>query len=430
MTRRSVIEYVAAQRERYARASRPEKGRLLDEMVAVTGYHRKAVLRLLCGRASPRPRGRRPGRPRVYDAAVAAAAQLVWEAAGQIGTKRLEPFVPELVARLRACDELALEPATEQRLCQASAATLERLLAPARRTVPPRGRTLTRAGTWLKQQIPIRTFADWDDAQPGFLAVDLVGHCGESTAGSYLHTLTAVDVASGWVELEALWGKHQRRVRAAVHAVRRRLPVALKGVDSDNGSEFINQELYTSCQEAQITFTRSRPYKKNDSAHVEQKNGAIVRALVGYDRYESRAAWEQLQRIYRLVRLHANFFQPVQKLLSKTREGAKVRRVYDRAQTPYQRLAASGVLSPAKQQELARLYTSLNPLRLRRDIDAGLEQLWRLAVRPGTDNARPNNTGTNNTSGKTLVPRAGEAGHTALVTGDFEVTVAPGNRHL
>jgi hypothetical protein len=397
----------------------------LDEMVAVTGYHRKAVLRLLGGRRRAPPSGRRPGHPRVYGPEVAAAAQLVWEAAGQIGTKRLQPFVPELSTRLRACGELALEPATEQRLGQASAATLERLLAPARRTVPPRGRTLTRAGTWLKQQIPIRTFADWDDAQPGFLEVDLVGHCGESTEGSYLYTLTAVDVATGWVELEALWGKHQRRVRAAVHEVRRRLPVALQGLDSDNGGEFINHELFTYCSEAGIAFTRGRPYKKNDSAHVEQKNGAVVRTLVGYDRYESRAAWAQLQRVYRLVRLHTNFFQPVQKLLRKTREGAKVRRVYDRAQTPYQRLTASGALAPDKQQELARLYTSLNPLRLRREIDTGLEQLWGLAVRPGT-----NNTRTNNTVSDEPGPTDETAGPGASVTTDSEAPIPLGNRQL
>jgi hypothetical protein len=411
---------VAAQRERYTRASRPDKGRLLDEMVAVTGYHRKAVLRLLGGRRRAPPVGRRPGHPRVYSPDVATAARLVWEAAGQIGTKRLQPFVPELVARLRACGELALEPATEQRLGQASAATLERLLAPARRTVPPRGRALTRAGTWLKQQIPIRTFAEWTDAQPGFLAVDLVGHGGEGTEGSYLYTLTAVDVATGWVELEALWGRHQRRVRAAVHEVRRRLPVALRGLDCDNGGEFSNQELYTYCREHRITFTRSRPYKKNDSAHVEQKNGAVVRALVGYDRYESRAAWEQLQRVDRLVRRHTNFFQPVQKLASKTREGARVRRRYERAQTPYQRLEASGLLTPAKEQELARLYASLNPLRLRREIDAALEQLWRLAVRPGT----------NNTSSDDPTQTGEQSAHTASVTGDCEVPAAPGNHQF
>src|SRR5262249_53429304 len=176
------------------------------------------------------PSGRRPGHPRVYGPEVAAAAQLVW-AAGQIGTQRLQPFVPELIAPPPAWGGAAPEPATQQPPGQARAPAFGRLAAPARRTVPPRGRTLPRAGTLLKQQIPIHTFADWDDAQPGFLEVDLVGHCGDTTEGSYLYTLTAVDVATGWVELEALWGKHQRRGRAAVHEVARRLPRPLQGAD-------------------------------------------------------------------------------------------------------------------------------------------------------------------------------------------------------
>lgn len=162
--------------------------------------------------------------------------------------------------------------------------------------------------------------------------------------------------------------------------MRERLPVPLRGLDSDNGSEFINETLYSWCQREGITFTRSRAYKKNDSAHVEQKNGAIVRALIGYDRYASKAAYAQLARVYRLVRLHVNFFQPVQKLVTKTRQGARVHRVYDRAQTPYQRLRTAGVLPEATQQELEALYQPLNPLSLRRQIDAELERLWRLAA--------------------------------------------------
>ena len=157
------------------------------------------------------------------------------------------------------------------------------------------------------------------------------------------------------------------------------MPVPLRGLDSDNGSEFINRPLYYYCLYEGITFTRSRPYRKNDSAHVEQKNGAVVRALVGYDRYASRAAYAQFARVYRLLRLHTNFFQPVQRLLAKSRHGARVRRVHDRAQTPFQRLVAAGALTPAQQRELEALYESLNPLRLRRDIDAALATLWRLA---------------------------------------------------
>jgi hypothetical protein len=381
VTRTSVREYLAKQRERYHQLPRRERSRLLTEIVAVTGYHRKAVLRSL--RALPRrPAGRRPvGRPRQYGADVARSAQVLWEAAGQIGAKRLHPFVPALLDRLRACGELTLPTATATRLRQVSTATLERLLAPARSELPRRGRSTTQPGGWLKQQIPIRTFAEWDDARPGFLEVDLVAHCGEDGGGFFLHTLCAVDVATGWVELQPVWGKGHKRVKAALHEIRGRLPIPLCGVDSDNGSEFINRPLYYYCLYEGITFTRSRPYRKNDSAHVEQKNGAIVRALVGYDRYASRAAYAQLARVYRLLRLHTNFFQPVQRLVAKSRHGARVRRVYDRAQTPFQRLMAAGALTPPQHRELAALYETLNPLRLRRDIDAALAILWRLASR-------------------------------------------------
>jgi hypothetical protein len=381
VTRTSVREYLAKQRERYHQLARRERSRLLTEIVAVTGYHRKAVLR--CLRSVPRrAAGRRPvGRPRQYGADVARAAQVLWEAAGQIGAKRLQPFVPALLHRLVACGELTVPTATATQLRQVSPATLERLLAPARRLLPRRGRSTTQPGGWLKQQIPIRTFAEWDDTRPGFLEVDLVAHCGADGGGFFLHTLCAVDIATGWVELQPVWGKGHKRVKAALHEIRGRLPIPLRGLDSDNGSEFINRPLYYYCLYEGITFTRSRPYRKNDSAHVEQKNGAIVRALVGYDRYVSRAAYAQLARVYRLLRLHTNFFQPVQRLIAKSRHGARVRRVYDHAQTPFQRLAAAGALAPPQHRELATLYETLNPLRLRRDIDAALAILWRLASR-------------------------------------------------
>jgi hypothetical protein len=315
----------------------------------------------------------------------------LWQATGRIGAHRLHPFVPELLERLAQCGELALAPDVEKLLRQASRPTLARLLAPARAHYPLRGATTTRPGTWLKHEIPIRTFTEWEDARPGFCEVDLVAHCGSSTQGFYLCTLCAVDVATAWIELEAVWGKGQRRVGSAVYYVRQRLPVPLVGLDSDNGSEFINRHLYTWCQQEGVTFTRSRAWKKNDSAHVEQKNGAVVRQLVGYDRFVSRAAYAQLARVYQLARLHVNFFQPVQKLLTKTRHGARVHRVHDTARTPYQRLCASGVLTPAKRDELEALYQRLNPLQLRRDLEAALDRLWTFAApdphRPQGDTA-------------------------------------------
>ena len=381
MTRTSVREYLSKQRERYQGLRRRERSRLVTEIVAVTGYHRKAVLR--CLRATHRPRaGRCPvGRPRRYGSDVARVAQVLWEAAGQIGAKRLQPFLPALLDRLVACGELTVTPTTARHLRAISTATLERVLAPARRTVPRRGRSTTQPGSWLKQQIPLRTFADWNEAQPGFLEIDLVAHCGADSSGFFLHTLCAVDIATGWVELQPIWGKGHKRVKAALHEIRGRLPVPLRGLDSDNGSEFINRPLYYYCWREGIVFTRSRPYRKNDSAHVEQKNGALVRALVGYDRYASHAAYAQLARVYRLLRVHANFFQPVQRLVAKSRVGARVRRWHDRAQTPYQRLLAARALLPARARELQALYETLNPLQLRREIDAALTMLWRLSSR-------------------------------------------------
>ena len=377
MTRSSLREYAAVQRLRYQQApSRAEKHRLLDEVVAVTGIHRKAAIRMLRRAPRLRPTPGPGGRPREYGPEVAAAATVLWEAAGRIGAHRLHPFVPELLARLVQCDELTVPPAVEKQLRRASAPTLKRLLAPARAQYPPRGATLTHPGPVLKHEIPIRTFTEWDDVRPGFLEIDLVGHCGSSTEGFFLYTLCAVDIATAWIELEATWGKYQDRVGGAVDHVRRRLPMPLLGLDSDNGSEFINRGLLDYCRRHAITFTRSRAWKKNDSAHVEQKNGAIVRQLIGYDRFATRAAYAQLTRVYELARLHVNFFQPVEKLVTKSRQGARVHRVYDRAQTPYQRLCASGVLAPDKRAELEVLYQRLNPLQLRRELDAALERLW------------------------------------------------------
>ena len=380
MTRASLREYAAVQRERYQQANRHEKRQLLDEIVAVTGVHRKAAIRLL--RRAPRAAAGhpRPGRPRQYGPEVAVAAEVLWQASGRIGAHRLHPFVPELLDRLLHYDELRLTPAVDKLVRQASRPTLARLLEPARARYPLRGATTTRPSTWLKQQIPIRTFTEWDDVVPGYCEVDLVAHCGSSTRGFFLFPLCAVDVATSWVELQPLWGKGQHRVTAAIHEVRGRWPVPLRGVDSDNGSEFINQSLYGYCTREGLTFTRSRAWKKNDSAHVEQKNGAVIRHLVGYDRFATRGAYAQLARVYDLARLHVNFFQPVEKLVTKHRAGARVHRVFDRPQTPYQRVCAADVLSPAKRDELEALYQSLNPLQLRRDLEAALDHLWPLAA--------------------------------------------------
>lgn len=358
---------------------------MLDEFTQVSGYHRKAAIRLL--RRDHGPPGMRPGRPKQYGPEAVRALKVAWEAGDHLCGKRLKPFLVELVDILRRHGELEVTPEVASQLGRVSPATIDRVLKPYRHKGMRRPFTTTKPGSLLKGAIPIRTFADWDECAPGFLEMDLVAHCGESTEGFYLNTLCAVDVATGWVECREVWGKTQQRVGGAVHHISRRLPFPLLGLDSDNGGEFINQHLYDYCQRHRITFTRSRPYKKNDSAHVEQKNWSVVRRLVGYDRYSSRAALEQLGRVYDRLRLYVNFFQPTMKLKHKSRQGAKVHKVYDEARTPYQRLLESGVLAAERKEALERLYFSLNPVRLREQLNHELDRLWSLAEHPNRKEA-------------------------------------------
>lgn len=392
MTRESIKEYVEAVRGRYLRSSRKEKGMILDEFVRITGLHRKAAIRLLHRKESSSTKKR--GRPRQYRSDVVGALRVAWEATDRVCSKRLQPFLPELRAAFARHEPDAIRDDVWERLCQASPATIDRLLRPWRRQGGRRPRSGTKPGSLLKKAIPIRTFADWEEDRPGFLEIDLVLHCDDNVEGFYLTTLSTVDVASGWCECMGVWGKGQSRVGAGIHRIRQRLPFPLLGLDSDNGGEFINQNLYTYCKKEGITFTRSRSYKKNDSCHVEQKNWSVVRRLVGYDRYSSKAALTALNRVYDLVRLYVNFFQPTMKLVSKTRHGARVHKVYDAALTPYQRLLKAGILTEAKHEELAAVYRSLHPTRLLQQIDQNLERLWDLAER-----TKPIRTTNNNHKG-------------------------------
>jgi hypothetical protein len=378
MTQKSIKEYVAAIRDRYRRSNKEEPSKILDEFVKVAGYHRKAVVRLLL--KVPKPAGKHRGRPGRYNT-VLEPLITIWEASDRLCSKRLHPFIPEMIRVLKQKGELQLDASAEAKLTKLSAATIDRLLEHSRREGGRKPFSTTRPGSLLKSSIPIRTFADWQENRSGFLEIDTVAHCGENLEGFYLNTLCGVDVASGWTECLPVWGKWQVRVRQAVHGIRRNLPFPLLGIDSDNGSEFINQCLLEYCSENKITFTRSRPYKRNDSCHVEQKNGNIVRRLIGYDRYASKSSSECLGRIYNLVRLYINFFQPTMKLMSKTRHGAKVNKVYETALTPYQRLLKMGVLNKEKQAELAAIYRGLNPVRVLKQINDNLEQLWKLADR-------------------------------------------------
>jgi hypothetical protein len=375
MSKKSKDELVERTHPRYLQASRTEKSRILDEFVAATGYHRKHAIRKLRQGLSTSRRERR-GRPRTYTGEVVRALAQIWRICGCICGKRLQPFLPEMVRVLERHHELVVSPETRALLLQMSASTIDRRLALFRRR---RGHSTTKPGTLLKNAIPVRTFADWDEAKPGFLEMDLVAHCGDSTAGKYLHTLTATDVHTGWTECLALFRRSQNLVATAMVGLQARLPFPLRGVDSDNDSAFINDTLFRFCDKAEVTFTRSRPYKKNDQCYVEQKNWSVVRQTIGYQRYESRQALTLLQTIYGDLRLYVNFFQPVMKLVHKERHGGKLLKRYDVAQTPHQRAVASPHVSAKDKLRLQHTYLQLNPVKLKKRIDDNLQHLWRLS---------------------------------------------------
>ena len=383
VTRKSIREYALAVKDRYRKGDKEGKTKILDEFTKTTGLHRKAVIRLLNKETSAHSSEKR-GRPRIYNHETLAVLKFAWETEDRLCSKRLHPFLPDLVKILKKNDDIKITPIAESQLRQISPSTIDRLLRPYRQQTDHRHFSTTKPGSLLKNAIPIRTFTDWQENRPGFLEVDLVAHCGESLDGFYLTTLTAVDIATGWTECSGVWGKGQVRVGAAVHHLRTRLPFPLLGIDSDNGSEFINENLARYCQRERITFTRSRPYKKNDSCHVEQKNGALVRKIIGYQRYHSKEALAMINRIYSLLRLYTNFFQPSMKLTSKHRQGAKICKTYDEAQTPCYRLLKSGILSPSEKRELMVAFQSLNPVKLIKQINDNLKLLWAMADRKGT----------------------------------------------
>jgi hypothetical protein len=377
MSQRSKREIIEAIGPRYLKANKAGKQQILDEFIATTGYHRKYAIRVL--KHGPKPKGwKKPGRRKIYHGEVVQVLEKIWEIYGRICSKRLQPFLAEGIAVLERCQEIQLEPETKRLLLSISRATIDRCLKPARFTSSPHGLSTTKPGSLLKQAIPIRTFTPWEEERPGFLEIDLVAHCGQTVEGTYLNTLTATDLATGWTECRALPNKTQAAVSQAIEAMRHDLPFPLLGLDSDNGSEFINDNLYRYCIAEQITFTRSRPYQKNDQAHVEQKNWSVVRHTIGYDRLESSEELELLASIYVDLRLYINFFQPVLKLIAKERVDEKIIRTYDQAKTPYRRVLALDPLPLEIKARLTAQYVQLNPVKLRANIDTKVAKLWKI----------------------------------------------------
>lgn len=377
--RKRIAEATAS---RYRKARKKEKTSILNEFVELTGFARSyaamvlrnqgrvvEVNRKLRVRGDLGKRRPRPGRGRTYDERTQKALIQVWRIMDFICGKRLAPVLAEIVAQLERWNELQCDATTRKKLGAMSAATIDRLLCAERRKYQLKGRAHTKPGTLLKSQIPLRTFSEWDEQSPGFLEIDLVGHDGGVIDSSHAFTLNATDVATGWTTCVALKNKAQVWTLEGVQKIAAKLPFPLLGIDSDNGSEFINDSLLSYCQKHHIAFTRSRPYRKNDSCFVEQKNYSVVRRAVGYQRCDTDEQLRLLHQLYQPLERYNNFFQPSQKLKSKERQGAHVTKKYYPACTPYQRLLDSKSISAATKQQLRQEYALLNPAQLKRQIE-------------------------------------------------------------
>jgi len=373
MATRKELTVVAS--ERYLIANHAEKTRVLDEFADMTGYHRKHAMRLLRGDFRARSGGRR--RRRIYDEAERNALVLLWEASDRVCGKRLKALMPVLIDAMERHGHLELAAEIRTKLLAMSAATIDRALARIREGLGrPRRRPAAHA---LRSSIPIRTSADWGDPAPGFVEADLVAHSGPSTRGSFIQTLVLTDIATGWTECAPLIVREQTLLSAVLTELRKQLPFALLGFDTDNDTVFMNETLKAYCDAANIAFTRCRPYRKNDQAFVEQKNGAVVRRMVGYRRFEGLEAATLLAELYRSARLFVNFFQPSFKLIAKRRDGARVRKTYSPPMTPHQRLAADVRTPDEVRACLQKIYAGLDPVVLLRDIRAAQERLAALA---------------------------------------------------
>lgn len=388
MTERKKATAVVA--GRYQKARKKAKGVILDEFTQLTGYGRKYASYVL------RSHGRKirineqyvlqgdirkkakKKKPKVYDSTVEEPLKKIWYIMDCICGKRLAPILREVLRRLERFREIRISNDIRQKLNRISAASIDRLLAKERRKHQIKGRGNTKPGILLKHQIPIRTFSDWNEHKPGFVEIDLVGHDGGDSHGDFAQTLDVTDICTTWTETEAVKNKAQIWVFDALKDIRKRIPFSLLGIDSDSGGEFINDQLFRYCQDNKITFTRSRPYRKNDSCFVEQKNYSIVRRAVGYLRYDTEAELDTLNALYRHLRLYTNFFQPTMKLIEKTRIGSKVIKKYDKPLTPYRRVLACADMSEEDKQALRKLYAKLNPAHLKRQITKLQQKLYKL----------------------------------------------------
>ncbi len=366
MIRKDVHAVVRAFTKQYIHAKKKEKSETLSSLVKTTGYSRKHLMEILPNPPKLRKRKLRIQKSKYLN--VLKPLRIIWAVSNYACGQRLEPMIPSLIAALRRHKELLVVPEERRLLLQISSATIDRLLTHERRKINIKGRSRTKPGSLLKHQIPIRTWRDWDNTTPGFMEIDSVHHCGTSLFGDYVYTLDTTDVSTGWNECCGHMGRGEYRTIKALDTIRRRLPFPLLGIDFDCGGEFVNWHLVRYCDRNHITYTRAREGISNDQPYIEQQNYSVVRRFVGYQRLDTQKQLESVNKIYRLLSDYQNFFQPVMRLKTKVRDGAKVTRKYDPPLTAYQRVLKRKDIPKETKKKLRIRYRKLNPKKLLLEI--------------------------------------------------------------
>ena len=377
MTIQSKRDYLQAIRTRYRTAPKDTKSTILDEFCTICGYNRKYAIRRL--NKKPTKRQRKPGpQPQYRDTSVLQPLKRIWFATDQMCSKKLQAAIP-LWLPFYEQEYGALDAGIKTKLLAISPSTIDRTLKPVRVSGKTKGLCGTKPGTLLKNQIPIKTH-NWDVTKPGFFEADTVAHCGNSLSGNFVWSLTFTDIFSGWTENRAVWNKGSYGVFTQIKDIEAAIAFPIRGFDCDTGSEFLNHHLlryFTNRPQSPIQFTRSRPYKKNDNAHVEQKNWTHVRQLLGYDRFDKPELVDVINDLYKHeCSLYNNFFCPTLKLKEKLRVNSKYVKKYYPPKTPYQRLLDSEQLTREAKLFLSVTYQSLNPFKLKKIIESKLKIIF------------------------------------------------------
>ncbi|MBI2959227.1 MAG: transposase family protein [Betaproteobacteria bacterium] len=380
-------ELIAAVGARYRTGNKADRGKILDEFIGLTGYHRKHAIRVLVN--EPRSGPRKRSYSGLYGEALRRALIIVWEVSDRLCGKRLRALIPTLIAAMERHGRLALDAEVRQRLLRVSAATIDRILLPMREKANGHRKRRPGVGSAIRRSVRVRTFSDWGDPVPGYFETDLVEHCGgPKYDGNFVHSLVMTDIATGWTECLALVVREQSLIVEGFTTAQSLLPFPIRGLDADNDGAFMNETVVNFCTDNAIELTRSRAYRKNDQAWVEQKNGAVVRRLVGYGRLSGMAATRALAQLYAVARLYINFFQPSFKLKSKVRDGARVIKTYHPPMTPSDRLLQAPSVDQATKTRVRAQLLELDPVQLLQQIRVAQENLGAIAAR-GTAPAEP-----------------------------------------